>query len=109
MAALVAQLQILKNDQQHLQDLCNQVELARADNAVLQRKSQTLPALQAEIERLKVMGRHRQSGCAKSEALNPYSCNKLCLSALPAGPHCQHSNAAARPFVPSCHVVAAPC
>lgn len=54
MAQLVAQLQVLKNDQQHLQELCSQVERVRSDTASLQRKSQALPGLQAENERLKV-------------------------------------------------------
>jgi hypothetical protein len=56
MAALVAQLQDLKNDQVHMQELAEQVDRLRADNASLQRRSQTLPSLQAENERLKVGG-----------------------------------------------------
>ena len=54
MAALVAQLQVLKRDQGQLKVLHDQVEALKADNSVLHRKSLRLPALQEEHERLQV-------------------------------------------------------
>lgn len=54
MAALISELQLLKRDEQQLNEVCDQVEALKASNAALQRKSLKLPALQEEHERLQV-------------------------------------------------------
>ncbi|KAF8073164.1 GTP-binding protein [Scenedesmus sp. PABB004] len=53
MAALVAQLAVLRGEQVQLHELCQQVEGLRADNATLRAKTARLPALQAEHTELK--------------------------------------------------------